>query len=277
MSTISTLSTAGRSARPLFGYALRDCVTMLRRDLKHSLRYPAMTVATICVPVLFLLLFAGVFGNALSAGLGTIVATGTRYIDYLTPGIIVMTACSAAEATAVSVASDQSQGIIARFRTLAIARASVLTGKVLGSGIRTVISGALVVAVAVALGFRSSASLGDWLAVLGIFILFTFAVTWLTVAFGLFAKTPEGANSLSLLIVILPFISSAFVPTGSMPAGVRWVAQNQPFTPVIQTLRGLLSGAPLGHEWLLAVTWCVGIAIAGYLWARATYNRNRHS
>jgi ABC-2 type transport system permease protein len=254
-------------------YSFRDSVTMMRRDLRHALRFPLMSVSSIIVPVLFLLLFAGVFGNALHAGLGTAISSGATYIDYLTPGIILMTACASAETTAVNVSTDMTQGIIARFRTMAITRTSVLTGQVIGSGIRTLISGALVVAVALGLGFRPTATPLEWVAATGLFALLTVALTWLTVAFGLVAKTPAGANSMSLLIVVLPFVSSAFVPAGSMPAGVRWFAGNQPFTPVIETLRGLLTGGPIGHSAILAVAWCVGIAAAGYLWARARYDR----
>ena len=255
--------------------AARDSATMLRRDVKHSLRYPVMSLSGISVPVLFLLLFAGVFGSALHAGLGSAIPAGGSYIDYLTPGILLMTACSSAEATAISVSTDMTEGIIARFRTMPITRTSVLAGQVLGSLIRTMISGALVVAVAVGLGFRPSAGLVGWLATAGLFALLSFGVIWLTVAFGLLAKTAAGANSLALLIVILPFVSSAFVPTTAMPAGVRWFAENQPFTPVIDTLRGLLIGGPIGHAGILAVAWCAAIAVGGFTWARALYNRNR--
>lgn len=252
-------------------YALRDSVTMLRRDLTHALRYPLMTVSSILVPMLFLLLFAGVFGNALRAGIGG--ARGGRYIDYLTPGILVMTACSAAEATAVAVSTDMTEGIISRFRTMPIARASVLTGQVLGSLVRMLASAVLVVGAAFALGFRTGAGIGQWLAVAGLFALLGLALTWLTTAFGLVAKTPAGANSLSLILVVLPFVSSAFVPTGSMPAGIRWFAGNQPFTPVIQTLRAQFAGTPAGGTAIVAAAWCAGLAAAGYLWARACYDR----
>jgi ABC-2 type transport system permease protein len=131
----------------------------------------------------------------------------------------------------------------------------------------------LVVAVALALGFRPNATATEWLAAVGVFVALTFALTWMAVAFGLFAKTPAGANSLALLMVVLPFISSAFVPTDSMPAGVRWLAHNQPFTPVIETLRGLLTGTPIHDRGVLAIAWCAGITAAGYLWARARYDR----
>jgi ABC-2 type transport system permease protein len=253
-------------------YATRDCATMLRRDARHSLRYPAMTISGIIVPAFLMLLFVGVFGDALRAGLGGADRAG-HYVDYLAPGIIVMTAGTSAAGTAINVCTDVTEGIIARFRTMDISRASVLTGQVLSSVIRTLISGALVVAVAVGLGFRPSASPLAWLAATGLFALLTLALTWLTIAFGLLAKTPAGANSLSLIPEFLPFISSAFVPVAAMPAGARWFAEHQPFTPVIETLRGLLTGTPIGSNGLTAVAWCVLIAAAGYLWARAQYNR----
>jgi ABC-2 type transport system permease protein len=252
--------------------ALRDSTTMLRRDITHSLRFPMMTISGLAVPIVLLLIFDGVFGNTLRAGLGAAGRGGGSYIDYLTPGILLMTAVSAAQMTALSVNADMTEGIITRFRTMAISRTSVLTGKVLGSFIRTMMSGALVLAVAVGLGFRPSAGAGAWLATAGLFALLTLALTWLTVAFGLFAKTPAGANSLSLILVVLPLVSSAYVPTGSMPAGVRWFAENQPLTPIIQTLRGLLTGTPIGHDAVFAVVWCLVIAAGGYAWARTSYD-----
>jgi ABC-2 type transport system permease protein len=256
-------------------YAVRDSATMFRRDFKHSLRYPMMTVTSVALPVFYLLLFVGVFGNTLRAGLGAAVPAGGHYVDYLAPGVIVLTSCASAEMSAINVSTDMTEGIIARFRTMAIARTSVLTGAVVGGLIRTLISGVLVVAVAIGLGFRPTATPLEWVAAAGVFALITFALTWLTVSFGLLAKTPAGANSLSLIIVILPFISSAFVPTAAMPAGVRWFAQNQPFTPVIQTLRGLLLGTPIGNNAVLAVAWCAGLSLVGFLWSRALFNRNR--
>lgn len=255
-------------------YPMRDSATMLRRDLRHSLRFPMMTISGVMVPVFFLLLFVGVFGETLRTGLRAAIPAGGHYIEYLTPGIILMTACASAEVTAVNVCTDMSDGIIARFRTMAIARTSVLTGQVLGSLIRTLISGALVVAVALALGFRPTTTLLEWIAAGGMFALITLTLTWLAVAFGLLARTPAGANSLSLILVVLPFVSSAFVPTGSMPAGVRWFAQNQPFTPIVETLRGLLTGTPTGHSAVLAVAWCACLAVLGYVWARALYDRS---
>ncbi len=255
-------------------YAVRDSATMLRRDIRHSLRYPMMTASGVMVPVFFLLLFVGVFGNTLGAGLGTATPVGGRYVDYLLPGVLLMTVGASAEATAVNVCMDMNEGVIGRFRTMAISRASVLTGQVLGSLVRTLISGVLVVAVALGLGFRPTAGPVEWVAATAIFAGLAVALSWLTVAFGLVAKTPAGANSLSLIVVVLPFISSAFVPTGSMPGGVRWFAQNQPFTPIIETLRGLLTGTAIGHHAIAAGAWCVAIAAFGYLWARTQYNRS---
>lgn len=255
-------------------YALRDSATMLRRDVRHYLRYPIMTISGVLVPIFLLLLFVGVFGNALRAGLGAAAPAGASYIDYLAPGIIVMTASLSAEATAVSICTDMKEGIIARFRTMAIARTSVLTGQVLGTLIQALTSVVLVVAVALGLGFRPTASPIECIAAVGMFAMFAFALAWLAVAFGLVAKTPEGANSLSLILVVLPFVSSAFVPTSSMPAGARWFAQHQPFTPVIQTVRGLLTGTPIGSGAILAAAWCTGLTVVGYLWARRRYDRN---
>lgn len=253
-------------------FAISDSATMLRRDLRHSLRRPATTIGGMAVPIVFLLLFVGVFGNALRAGLSE-VTPRTSYVVYLTPGIIVMTAGAAAAATAINICVDMDEGIIARFRTMAITRTSVLTGQVVGSVIRTLISAVAVMAIAVGLGFRSGAAPIEWLAAIGVFLLLTLALTWLAVAFGLVAKTPAGANSLSLIPEFLPFLSSAFVPTASMPTGVRWFAEHQPFTPVIETLRGLLTGTPIGDNAVLAIAWCLVIGVLGYVWARSRYNR----
>jgi ABC-2 type transport system permease protein len=258
----------------MLSYAVRDSATMLRRDVRHALRFPMITISGMSVPVVLMLLFVGVFGHALRAGLGAAAPEGGRYIDYLAPGIVVMTVGAAAATTAVNVCQDMNEGIIARFRTMAISRTSVLTGQIMGSLIRTMISGALVVAVAIGLGFRPTATPLEWVAAAGVFAMLTLALTWLTVAFGLQAKTPAGANSLSLIPEFLPFISSAFVSPAVMPAGARWFAQHQPFTAVIETLRGLLTGTPIGTSAATAAFWCAGIAAVGYLWARARYNRN---
>ncbi len=250
-------------------FALRDSATMLRRDVRHSLRYLPMTLSGILTPTIMLLLFVYFFGGTLGAGLG-----GGAYIDYVAPGIIIMAVGSGCATTAINLCTDMSEGIIARFRTMAIARASVLTGQVLGSLIRTMISIGLIIGIALLVGFRPSAGPVAWIAALGVIALLTLAVTWMGVAFGLVGKTPAGANSLSLIFLLLAFTSSAFVRPDSMPVGVRWFAEYQPFTPVIDTLRGLLLGTPIGNSAILAIAWCIGLSLIGYLWARAVYNRN---
>ncbi len=250
-------------------FALRDSATMLRRDVRHSLRNLPMTlISGLLVPIIMLVLFVYVFGGAIGAG------QGGAYIDYLAPGIIIMTVVSGGATTAINLCMDMSEGIVARFRTMAISRASVLTGQVLGSLIRTMITIGLVIGVALLMGFRPSAGPVAWIAALGVIALFTFALTWMSVVFGLVGKTPAGANSLSLIFQLLAFTSSAFVRPDSMSAGVRWFSEYQPFTPVIDTVRGLLLGTPIGNSAVLAVAWCCFLTLIGYLWARAVYNRN---
>ncbi len=254
-------------------FALRDSATMLRRDIRHSLRNLPGTLSGLLVPIIMLVLFVYVFGGAIGAGQG-LVAHGGAYIDYLAPGIIILTVGSGCAATAINLVMDMNEGIIARFRTMAIFRASVLTGQVLGSLIRTIITIGLVIGVALLMGFRPTANPVAWIAALGVIALFTFAITWMGVAFGLVGKTPAGANSLALIFQLLAYTSSAFVRPDSMSGGVRWFAEYQPFTPVIDTLRGLLLGTPIGNSAILAVAWCAGLTLIGYLWARAVYNRN---
>ena len=253
-------------------YALRDSATMLRRDARHSLRRLSMTLSGLGTPTIMLVLFNYFFGGTLGAGLGG-VAHGGAYINYVAPGILIMTVASGCETTAINLCMDMSEGIIARFRTMAISRASVLTGLVAGSLIRTMLTNVVVIGVALLMGFRPTAGPGAWLAALGVIALFTLAVTWMGVVFGLVGKTPAGANSLALIFLLLTFTSSAFVSTESMAGWVRWFAQYQPVTPVIDTLRGLLLGTPIGDSAVLAVAWCAVLALAGYLWARAVYNR----
>jgi ABC-2 type transport system permease protein len=254
-------------------FTLRDTATMLRRDIRHSQRNLTMTLSGLITPTVILVLFTYVLGGTLGAGLGSVVHVGS-YIDYLAPAIILMTVGTGCETTAINLCMDMNEGVITRFRTMAISRGSVLTGQVIGSLIRTMMSIVLVLGIALLMGFRPTASLVAWIEALGLIALFTFAVTWMGVVFGMIGKTPAGANSLSLIFVLLPFISSAFVRTESMPVGVRWFAEYQPFTPIIDTIRGLLLGTPIGNSAILAVAWCVVISLAGYLLARAVYNRD---
>jgi ABC-2 type transport system permease protein len=254
-------------------YAMRDSVTMLRRNLRHALRYPSLTLGTLLIPVLVLLLFVGVFGGTLGAGIGG--SNGrASYIAFVAPAIIVMAATSGSVSTAVSVAADMTAGIINRFRTMAISPASVLTGHVVGSVIQTLISIGLVIGVAVLMGFRPNADLVEWLAAIGLLTLVTLALTWLSAGAGLVARSVESASNLPTPFVFLPFLGSGFVPTESMPAGVRWFAENQPFTPIIETLRGLLTGTPIGNDAVIALAWGVALTLAGYLGARAAFRRD---
>jgi len=252
-------------------FAVQDSATMTRRSLRHVLRYPVTLVVSVAVPVLLLLLFVGVFG-ALKAGLGA--GSHVSYIDYVVPGIIVMTAGYGSSVTAQSVNRDSTEGIIGRFRTMAISPASVLNGHVASALARTLVSVALVIGIAIGLGFRPTADAGRWLAAAGLTALLVLALTWLAVPFGLAAKTAEGLTGFILIVQLLPFISSAFVPPDQMSGPVRWFAAHQPFTPVIDTLRGLLTGTPADGSALAAVAWCAGLALAGYLWARVLFRRN---
>jgi ABC-2 type transport system permease protein len=252
------------------GLAATDSMTMLRRQLRHMLRYPSMTVLLVGTPVVILLLFVYVFGGTLGAGLPVSVAGSGRaaYLDYVTPGILLLTMAATAQGTAISVAMDMTEGIIARFRTMPIARASVLTGHVLGSLVQAVLAVVVVLAVELALGFRSDASAVEWVAASGLVLLVAFALTWLCVALGLISKSVETASNIPMFLLLLPFLGSGFVPADSMPAGLRWFAEHQPFTPITETLRGLLSGTPIGTDGIVSVAWCAGIALVSYLWAR---------
>lgn len=255
-------------------YAVTDSATMLRRQLRRMLRYPSMTLMLVGMPIVFLLLFVYVFGGTLGDGLGGASGGRSAYVDYVTPGILLMTVTATAQGTAVSVAMDMTEGIVARFRTMAIARVSVLTGHVLGSLIQTMLSMVVVVGVALLVGFRPTAGLLEWVAAAGVLALITFALTWLSVALGMVTKSVETASNLPMPLVFLPFLGSGFVPTDSMPAGLRWFAEYQPFTPIIETLRGLLLGTPIGNSAILAVVWCAGITLVGYLWAKKLFNRD---
>ncbi|GLZ35267.1 transport permease protein [Lentzea sp. NBRC 105346] len=253
--------------------ALTDSATMLRRNLKRMLRYPSMTVLLVGMPIIFLLLFVFVFGGTLGAGIGGPSGGRAEYVNYVTPAIILMTIMSAVQGTSISVAMDMTEGIVARFRTMAIARVSVLTGHVVGSVIQAMLGITAVIAVALLIGFRPTAGFGGWLALTGVLVLMSFAFVWLAVALGLASKTVEGASNVGMPLVLLPFLGSGFVPTDSMPTVLRWFAEYQPFTPFIETLRGLLMGTPIGNNAVIALGWGVVITLVGYLWAKRLFNR----
>jgi ABC-2 type transport system permease protein len=262
-------------------YTLTDSRTMLRRNLRRLQRYPSMTLILIGMPIVFLLLFVYVFGGQLSQGLSSDLAGGhsgrTAYVNYVTPGILLITVAAAIQGTAIVVAMDMTGGIVDRFRTMAIARASVLAGHVLSSLIQALGSVAVVLAVAVALGFRPTADPLQWLGAAGVLSLFTFALIWLAVALGLAAKSVETASNTPMFLALLPFLGSGFVPTDTMPTGLEQFARYQPFTPVTETVRGLLTGTPIGNDAMLAVAWSIAIALASYLWAVNLYTHREPS
>jgi ABC-2 type transport system permease protein len=231
------------------------------------------------MPIVFLLLFVYVFGGQLGHGLGDAYLAGRTgragYLNYVTPGILLTTLAAAVQGTAIVVAMDMTGGIIDRFRTMAIARSAVLTGHVLASLIQSLLSVGVVLGVAVALGFRPAASPLEWLGAIGVLALFAFALIWLATALGLAAKSVETASNTPMFLTFLPFLGSGFVLVATLPAGLEQFARYQPFTPATETLRGLLTGTPIGNNALLTVGWSLGIALASCLWARHLYATRR--
>jgi ABC-2 type transport system permease protein len=271
-----TTITAERPAVPTSrSHVFSDSITMLRRNLLHMIRYPGLSIFTIGGPVVILLLVVFVFGGTLGAGLPGVEAAGGRgaYLAYVMPGILLITIAGGAGGTSTTVSMDMTDGITARFRTMAISRAAVLAGHVLGNTIQTLIAVVLVLGVGLAIGFRPTANAVEWIAAIGMLALISFAISWLAVAMGMQAKSVETASNLPLILTVLPLLGSGFVPTDSMPAGLQWFAQNQPFTPFIETIRGLLLGTPLGWYPALALGWCLVIAVGGYVWSRLLYER----
>ncbi|WP_262062061.1 ABC transporter permease [Streptomyces sp. STR69] len=265
------MSSSPAPTRPTrFSLAVRDSSTMLRRNLLHARRHPSLTLNLLLTPVMLLLLFVYIFGGAMSGGAGR-----SAYLAYLVPGILLMTIGSTVIGTAVSVSTDMSEGIIARFRTMAIHRGSVLVGHVVGSVLRSVLSVVLVAAVGVAIGFRSSgAGVLDWLAAFGLIVLFALALTWIAVGTGLVSPTAEAASNNALPLILLPLLSSAFVPLRSMPGWFRPIAHYQPFTPAVETLRGLLLGTEIGDSWWIALVWCLGLAVLGHVWSTSKFGQD---
>jgi ABC-2 type transport system permease protein len=242
-----------------------DSVIMLRRNFKHTVRNPTAVFNAILLPVVLMLMFVGVLGGAFNVGV--------HYVDYATPGLIVMAISYGLSATATAVNSDMTTGVINRFKVMDVSRGAVLTGHVVASLVRNLIAIAALIGTAFALGFRSSAGALDWLGAIGIIVMIGFAASWLTVALGLAAKTPESAGMATVPLILLPFLSSAIVPTAKMGPGIRQFAEYQPFTPIIESLRGLLAGTPSGGYAAAALAWCVGFAVVGYLWSRATFSK----
>jgi ABC-2 type transport system permease protein len=260
-------------------YTVKDSTTMLRRNLLRLRRYPSMTLQLIALPIALLLLFVFVFGGQLSHGLSAPLAGGhtgrAAYLNYVTPGILLVTIAAAVQGTAIVVAMDMTGGIIDRFRTMAIARSAVLTGHVLASLVQTLVSIAVVFSVALALGFRPTGGPVDLLGALALVTLVAAALIWLAIALGLAAKSVETASTTPIIIIMLLFLGSGFVPTASLPSGLSQFARYQPFTPMTESLRGLLNGATTGSNALMAVAWSVVILVASFIWASRLYRQRR--
>ena len=245
-------------------YVLHDTDVLLKRSLRHILRSPDTIITTAITPIAMLLLFVYVFGGAIDVG-------GASYVNYLLPGILLITVASGIAYTAFRLFTDVSGGIFERFQSMPITRSAFLWGHVLTSVVANMTSLVLVVLVALAMGFRTGAGVLAWLAVLGIMLLFTLALTWLAVIPGLTAKTVDGVSGFSYPLIFLPFVSSAFVPTESMPGPVQWFAEHQPVTSIVNTIRSLFAQQPVGSDGWVALAWCVGLLLVAYALAMRTY------
>lgn len=246
--------------------ALRDTGVLFGRSMRHILRSPDTIITVAIVPIMIMLLFVYVFGGAIQTD-------AANYVDYLLPGILLMAIASGIAYTAIRLFADVQKGLFQRFHSMPVSRASVLWGHVLTSLVSNAISVVLIILIALLIGFRSSAGVLQWLAVAGILMLFTLALTWIAVIPGLTAKSVDGASAFSYPLIFLPFISSAFVPTATMPPVVRAFAENQPVTSIVDTVRSLLTAQPVGNEIWIALAWCVGIAAVAYIFAMRAYKR----
>jgi ABC-2 type transport system permease protein len=245
---------------------LGDTAVLTGRSLKHVTRSADTIITTAIIPVALMLLFVYVFGGAIMSG-------SASYVNYMLPGILLITIASGISYTAFRLFTDMQSGIFERFQSLPIARSGVMWAHVLTSLVANLISVVIVVGVALIIGFRSGAGVGAWLAVAGILILFTLALTWIAVISGLTATSVAGASAFSYPLIFLPFISSAFVPTDTMPGPVRWFAEHQPVTSIVNSIRDLFTGQPVGSNIWVALAWCVGILIVAYVFAIVIYRR----
>lgn len=245
---------------------LGDTAALLGRSLRHIARSPDTIITTAIMPIAMMLLFVYVFGGAIETGTD-------EYVDYLLPGILLITIASGISYTAYRLFLDMKGGIVERFQSMPIARSAVLWAHVLTSLVANVISLVVVVLVALLMGFRTDAGVGAWLAVAGLLVLFTLGLTWLAVIPGLTASSVEGASAFSYPLIFLPFVSSAFVPTETMPGPVRAFAEHQPVTSIVNTIRELFAGQSLGNDVWIALAWCVGLLVVAYGVAVSTYHR----
>ncbi len=243
-----------------------DMGVMLGRSMRHIFRSMDTIITVTLMPIAMMLLFVYVFGGAIQTGTD-------NYVNYLLPGILLIAIASGISYTAYRLFMDMQQGIFERFHSMPIARSTVLWGHVLTSLVSNAISVVIIILVALIMGFRSSAGVLSWLAVAGILALFTLALTWIAAIAGLSAKSVDGVSAFSYPIIFLPFISSAFVPTASMPGSVRAFAENQPVTSIVDAIRSLLAGQPVGNDIWIALAWCLGILIVAYIFAILAYNR----
>ena len=245
-----------------------DTATLTGRSMRHIFRSPDTIITTAVTPIALMLLFVYVFGGALQQSTGT-----ENYVNYLLPGILLIAIASGIAYTAFRLFTDMQSGIFERFHSMPIARSSVLWAHVLTSLTANAITLAIIFGVGFLMGFRTGAGVGAWLAVIGILMLFTLALTWLAIIAGLNAKTVDGASAFSYPLIFLPFISSAFVPTDTMPGPVRWFAENQPVTSIVNTIQALFAGQPVGIDIWIALAWCVGILVVAYVFAIISYRR----
>jgi ABC-2 type transport system permease protein len=250
-------------------YVVSDTAVMLKRSLRHILRSPDTIITTAITPIAMLLLFVYVFGGSIDTGSGP----GAKYVNYLLPGILLITVASGVAYTSYRLFLDLQSGIFERFQSMPIARSAALWGHVLTSLVANFVSLGLVVLVALAMGFRSGAGVLAWLEVVGVLVIFTLALTWLAVIAGLAAKTTDGAGGFAYPLLFLPFLSSAFVPTENMPGPVRWFAENQPVTSIVNTIRNLYAEQAVGNDIWIALGWCVGLLVVAYGLAMRTYRR----
>jgi ABC-2 type transport system permease protein len=262
---VSDIALATRPAPTLSTTAAAEWTTMITRSLRLVRRNMDAMITSIMLPIVLMLVFVYLFGGAID--------TGTKYVTYVVPGVMLLCSSFGAAGTAVTVSQDMTGGIVDRFRSLNVKGAALLGGHVIASVARNAVSSALVFAVAFAIGFRPHAGALDWLAAIGVLGAYVLAVSWLSAVAGLVARSAEAANGFTFLPMFLPYASSAFVPIDTMPHWLRGFAENQPITPVIETLRGLLLGTPVGDSWWKALAWCGGLLVLGVTLSGALFRR----